>query len=137
MKNVVKSSKHFFGYFSTLETQCSVTIFLVREEGSIFHFTNDFLKTFSELYFLNFLVQKMRKGQVISKWFLEVVNFLKKTNENKSLSSKNELIRSFFGGNRWPQKSFRNKLTFIIYEETFNALMYLKVVSCLVVYCLL
>ena len=44
----------------------------------LFHFTNDFLKTFSELYLFNFLVQKMRS----------------------------------------------------IYEETFNALMKLKVVSC-------
>ena len=40
------------------------------------------------------------KGQLISKWFFGVVDFLKKTNENKSHSSKNEFIRSFFGGNR-------------------------------------
>ena len=40
------------------------------------------------------------KGQLISKWFFEVVDFLQKTNENTSHSSKNEFIRSFFGGNR-------------------------------------
>ena len=40
------------------------------------------------------------KGQLISKWFFEVVDFLQKTNENNLHSSKNEFIRSFFGGNR-------------------------------------
>jgi hypothetical protein len=40
------------------------------------------------------------KGQLISKWFYEVVDFLQITNENNSHSSKSELIRSFFGGNR-------------------------------------
>ena len=48
------------------------------------------------------------KGQLISKWFFGVVDFLQKTNENKSHSSKVEFIRSFFGGNRWPQKPFWN-----------------------------
>ena len=52
------------------------------------------------------------KGQLISKRFFEVVVFLQKTNENNSHSSKNEFIRSFFGGNRWTQKPFRNYLTF-------------------------
>ena len=40
------------------------------------------------------------KGQLISKWFFGVFNFLQKTNENKSHCSKVEFIRSFFGGNR-------------------------------------
>ena len=40
------------------------------------------------------------KGQLISKWFLGVVDFLQKTNENKSHCSKVEFIRSFFGGNQ-------------------------------------
>ena len=40
------------------------------------------------------------KGQLISKWFFEVVDSLQKTNENNSHSSKNEFIRSFFGGKR-------------------------------------
>ena len=35
------------------------------------------------------------KGHLISKWFFRVVDFLQKMNENKSHSSKNELIRSF------------------------------------------
>ena len=48
------------------------------------------------------------KGQLISKRFFGVVDFLQKTNENMSHTSKNELIRSFFWGNRWPQKPFRN-----------------------------
>jgi hypothetical protein len=39
------------------------------------------------------------KGHLISKWFFEVVDFLKKPNENTSYTSKNEFIRSFFGGN--------------------------------------
>ena len=55
------------------------------------------------------------KGQLISKRFFEVVDFLQKTNENNSHSSKNEFIRSFFGGNGWPQKPFRNYLTFSIW----------------------
>ena len=43
------------------------------------------------------LLSGVAKGQLISKRFLEVVDFLKKTNENTSHTSKNELIRSFFG----------------------------------------
>ena len=35
------------------------------------------------------------KGQLISKWFLGMVDFLQKTNENKSFISKVEFIRSF------------------------------------------
>ena len=46
------------------------------------------------------------KGQLISKWFFEVVDFLQKMNENNSHTSKNEFIRSFFGGNRPLQKTF-------------------------------
>ena len=52
------------------------------------------------------------KGQLFSKWFFGIVDFLQKTIENKSHSSKNEFFHSFFGGNRWPQKPFRNELTF-------------------------
>jgi hypothetical protein len=36
------------------------------------------------------------KGQIISKWFFDV--FLQKPNKNKYHTSKNEFIRSFFGG---------------------------------------
>ena len=39
------------------------------------------------------------KSQLISKRFFEVVDFLQKTNKNKSHTSKNEFSRSFFGGN--------------------------------------
>ena len=52
------------------------------------------------------------KGQLISKRFFEVIDFLQKTKENKSHTSKNDFIRSFFGGNRLPHKPFRNQLTF-------------------------
>ena len=52
------------------------------------------------------------KDQLISKCLFGVFNFFQKTNENTSHSSKNEFIGSFFGGNRWPQKPFRNYLTF-------------------------
>ena len=52
------------------------------------------------------------KGQLILKRFFEVVDFLQKTIKNKSHTSKNEFFRSFFGGNWWPQKPFRNYLTF-------------------------
>ena len=45
------------------------------------------------------------KCQLISKWFFGVVDFLQNTNENKSHTSKNEFIRSFFGENRWPPKN--------------------------------
>ena len=37
------------------------------------------------------------KGQLISKRFFEVIDFLQKMNENSSHSSKNEFIRVFFG----------------------------------------
>ena len=39
------------------------------------------------------------KGQLISKCLFGVFNFLQKTNENKSDSSKIEFVCSFFGGN--------------------------------------
>ena len=52
------------------------------------------------------------KGQLISKRFFEVVDFLQKMNENNSHTSKNELFHSFFGGNQCPHKPFRNQLTF-------------------------
>ena len=39
------------------------------------------------------------KGQLISKCLFGVFNFLQKTNETKSCSSKIEFVRSFFGGN--------------------------------------
>ena len=56
------------------------------------------------------------KGQIISKRFFCVLNFLQK-NERKQVdmryhSSKVEFLRSFFGGNRRHQKPFRNYLTF-------------------------
>ena len=48
------------------------------------------------------------KGQLISNWFFGVVDFLQKTNKNKSHNSKVEFIRLCFGGNRWPPKPFQN-----------------------------
>ena len=65
----------------------------------------------------NYWTQNIRtlllsKGQLILKCFFGIVDFLQKTNENNSHISKNEFIRSFFGGNRWPPKPFRNQLTF-------------------------
>ena len=53
------------------------------------------------------------KGQLISKCIFGVLNFLQKTNKNKSHSSKIEFIRSFFGENVDLKKSFRFCLTFI------------------------
>ena len=52
------------------------------------------------------------KGQLISKCLFEIVNFLEKTNENRSHSSKVEFISSFFGRNVSLNKSFRLCLTF-------------------------
>ena len=52
------------------------------------------------------------KGQLISKCLFDVFNFLQKTNENESHSSKSEFVRSFFGGNFRLEKSFRFCLTF-------------------------
>ena len=44
------------------------------------------------MYVLIYLLLKKKtyaaKGQLISKWFFEVVNFLQKTNENNSHTSK-------------------------------------------------
>ena len=52
------------------------------------------------------------KGQLISICLFGVFNFLQKTNENKSHSSKIEFVRSFFGRNDGLKKSFRVCLTF-------------------------
>ena len=47
------------------------------------------------------------KGQLISKWLLDVFDFLQKTNENLFVEEI-KCFRSFFGGNRRHQKPFRN-----------------------------
>ena len=52
------------------------------------------------------------KGQLILKCLFGVFNFLQKTNENKSNSSKIEFVHSFFGGNVGLKKSFWFSLTF-------------------------
>ena len=65
---------------------------------------------FHRFFFVGFLGES--KGQSISKCLLGVFNFLQKTNENKSHSSKVEFVRSFFGGNVGLRKSFRLCLTF-------------------------
>ena len=54
--------------------------------------------------YLNFF----SKGQLISKWFFGVVDFLQKTNENMSHSSKNKFVRSFFGRIHGLTICFRN-----------------------------
>ena len=43
-----------------------------------------------------FNISIIGKGQLISKWFFGVIDFLQKTNKNNSHTSKNEFIRSFF-----------------------------------------
>ena len=48
------------------------------------------------------------KGQVISKCLFGVFTFFQKTNENKSHTSKNEFIRSFFGRIHGLTICFRN-----------------------------
>ena len=45
------------------------------------------------------------KGQLISNWFFGVVDFLQKTNKNKSHSSKVEFFRSFFEGKSMTPKA--------------------------------
>ena len=58
------------------------------------------LKPFGYLPALRFTMDQLFKGQLISKWFFGVVDFLQKTNKNKSHTMKNEFIHSFFGENR-------------------------------------
>ena len=53
-----------------------------------------------------------RLGQLISKCLFGVFTFFQKMNENKSTSSKDEFVRSFFGRNVGLKKSFRICLTF-------------------------
>ena len=72
------------------------------------------------------------KGQLISKWFFEVVTFLQKTNENNSHTCKNEFINSNFGGNRWPHKPFRNQVTF---SSTFFLLKLTILTVCMDQFC--
>ena len=67
---------------------------------------NDFLFQWNT-FFWGMLKCLFPKGQLISKIFFEVVYFLQKMNENNSHTSKNEFIRSFFVGNRWPHKPFQ------------------------------
>ena len=55
---------------------------------------------------------KSVEGQLISKCLFGVFNFLQKTNQNKSHSSKIEFVRLFFGGNLGLKKSFRFCLNF-------------------------
>ena len=57
-------------------------------------------------------LRRIPKGQLISKCFFGVFTFFQKTNENKSTSSKDEFVRSFFGRNVSWKKSFRLCLTF-------------------------
>ena len=76
-------------------------------------FEDYFLTIFLTNFLTNFLTCNLLiiasfKGQLISKRFFGIADFLQKTNENTSHTSKNELISSFFGGNRWPQKPFWN-----------------------------
>ena len=52
------------------------------------------------------------KGQIISKCLFGVFNFFQKTNKNKSHSSKNEFVRSFFGKIPDTIICFRDYLTF-------------------------
>ena len=66
------------------------------------------------------------KGQIISKCLFDVFNFFQKTNENKSHSSKNEFVRSFFGRNQDTMICFRDYLTFsnhyFFFRINFNSL---------------
>ena len=69
----------------------------------------------SEFHFETFcctMAMAITKGQIILKCLFGVFNFLQKTNENKSHSSKIEFVCSFFGGNVGLKKSFRLFLTF-------------------------
>ena len=52
------------------------------------------------------------KGQLISKWFFGVIDFLQKMNEQIRLTTMTTCFRSFFGRHPRHQKSFRNYLTF-------------------------
>ena len=68
------------------------------------------------------------KGQIISKWFFVVFDFLQK-NERKHIdlrchSSKVKFFRSFFGENRRHQKPFRNYLTFKRLLSLYNKNVY-------------
>ena len=58
------------------------------------------------------IYQILSKGQLISKCLFGVFTFFQKMNENKSTSSKVELVYSFFGRNVGLKKSFRISLTF-------------------------
>jgi hypothetical protein len=68
------------------------------------------------------------KGQLISKCLFGVFNFLQKTNENKSQSSKIEFVRSFFGGNLGLKKSFWFCLTFTKKPQFFITFLYDEII---------
>ena len=57
----------------------------------------------------------LAKGQLISKCFFGVIDFLQKTNERIRLTTmitQVDLFLFVFGGNRRPQKTLRDQLTF-------------------------
>ena len=62
--------------------------------------------------YLSLLSCHSSKGQLISKCHFGVFTFFRKTNRDKSTSSKVELVRSFFGRNIGLKKSFRICLTY-------------------------
>ena len=71
---------------------------------------HDIKKIISYNYF--YLFFPICKGQIISKWFFGVFDFLQKTNKNKYHSSKVQFVCSFIGRNVSLKKSFRLCLTF-------------------------
>ena len=110
---------------------CAKSMYLLRQlawQDMYIHITYVHISHYGRIFFIfveklwsknattmslpNNITVHMIKGQFISKWFFEVVDFLQKTNENNSHSSRNEFISSFFGGNQWPQKPFQNYVAF-------------------------
>jgi hypothetical protein len=65
---------------------------------------------------------------MISKSLLGILEFSQKTNERIRRSSKNEFVRSFFGGIRGYQKSFRNYVTFSFPEN--YSFLELEIICC-------
>ena len=64
------------------------------------------------LYSCQIFWKQLAKGQIISKCLFGVFNFFQKTNENKSHSSRNEFVCSFFGRIQDTKICFWDYLTF-------------------------
>ena len=80
--------------------------------GNVIRLSKKLIEEIINLVYIILYQVRCTKGHLIPKCLFGVFNFLQKTNENKSHSSKIEFLCSFFGGNVGLKESFWFCLTF-------------------------